>query len=62
MRRRVGIEIARAIIAGDVWLARRMLGMGPRSYTVAECRAIIGACREAYRRYGCQLSLSEFLL
>ena len=59
---RLGILIARAIISGDVTLARKLRDTGPRYWTVAECRAVSGACREANRRYGCQLSLSEFLL
>lgn len=41
---RLGIQIARAIIAGDVDMARRLVAMGPRYWSVAECRAVAGAC------------------
>ncbi len=59
---RLGIQIAKAILAGDVSLARKLRDTGPRHWSVAECRAIAGACREANRRYGSELSLSQFLL
>ena len=54
------ILAARHILRGDVHFARLEL-VGWTSFSPAEGRAIIGACREANRRYGCKLDWSAFL-
>lgn len=56
---RTGVIVARAILTGDVTRAR-LEAAGRTSWSVAEARAIEGACREANRRWGCDLSLSQF--
>ena len=59
--RRLGIVVARAIIAGDLDRARREAA-GRRSWGVSEARAIVGACRVARERFaGCSVTFSEFL-
>lgn len=55
------IAAARAVIAGDVQRARELL-IGWRTFAVCEARAMIGACREAKRRYGCDISWTSFLI
>lgn len=54
------IAAARAVIRGDVQRARELL-IGWRSFSVCEARAMIGACREAGRRYGIEVSWTSFL-
>lgn len=54
-----GILVAKIILTGDVTLARAE-ARGRLSWTVSEARAIGGACREANRRWGCDLSLEQF--
>lgn len=56
----VAILAARSIVRGDIQTARLEL-VGWTSFSPAEGRAIIGACREANRRYGCKLDWSAFL-
>jgi hypothetical protein len=55
----LGIVVARTILTGDITGARREAA-GRTVWTVAESRAIAGACREANRRWGCDLSLAQF--
>lgn len=55
------IAAARAVIAGDVQRARELL-IGRRSFAVCEARAMIGACKEAGRRYGISISWTSFLI
>lgn len=56
------ILAARLIIKGDVALARaEVASFRTAGFTVAESRALIGACREANRRYGCDLNFTSFL-
>lgn len=54
------IIAARHIVRGDIQSARLEL-VGWTSFSPVEGRAIIGACREANRRYGCKLDWSAFL-
>ena len=54
------IIAARHIVRGDIQSARLEL-VGWTSLSPAEGRAIIGACREANRRYGCKLDWAAFL-
>lgn len=56
----LAIVAARNIIAGDVQFARDLL-RGCRALPVAEARAMIGACKEAGKRYGCELKWTSFL-
>ena len=42
--KKIGIQVARAILTGDVDAARR-LAHGRMSWSVPEARAITGACR-----------------
>lgn len=55
------ILAARSIVRGDVQSARLALA-GWTSFSPAEGRAIIGACREANRRYNCKLEWAAFML
>lgn len=56
------ILIARTLLTGDVTAARNLaFRMGRLSFSAAECRAVTGACREANRRWGCDLRMEEFL-
>jgi hypothetical protein len=58
------IIVARAIVGGDVQSARQDAAAhrarNGAAVTSAEGRALIGACAEAHRRYGCQLDWREF--
>lgn len=56
---KTGILVARAILAGDVSLARQYAA-GRSSWSVPEARAINGACREANRRWSCGLAFTQF--
>ena len=56
---KLGVVVARTILTGDITLARREAA-GRCSWSVSEARAITGACREANRRWGCELSLKQF--
>lgn len=53
-----GVRLAKSILAGDVDYARRLARC---SYTVAESRAIVGACRVANEKFGTSLTLAEFI-
>jgi hypothetical protein len=58
-----GILVARVIMTGDVGTARlvaKIAGPNP-SWTPAECRAVIGACREMNRRHGCSIDWRAIL-
>lgn len=56
---RVGILVARTILAGDISLARQY-AVGRSSWSAPEARAISGACREANRRWSCGLAFEQF--
>ena len=57
-----GVQVARAIAAGDVSTARNLVSLYRRSWrTVPEARAIIGACRYANEAYGVYLNHYDFL-
>jgi hypothetical protein len=56
---KLGILVARAVLAGDVSLARQHAA-GRVSWSVPEARAITGACREANRRWSCGLAFEQF--
>jgi len=63
---KVGIQVARLIMSGQVGEARAIssmhVGSPKRSWTVAEARAISGACKYARIHYhGCNVTLSEFM-
>lgn len=47
----LGVLVAREILKGDFSSARSMAG-GRSSWTVTEARALLGACKEAGRRWG----------
>jgi hypothetical protein len=53
--------VARAILSGDMDLARSTAGTHRTAWSVAECRAVIGATKEANRRWGCGLTWQSFL-
>jgi hypothetical protein len=57
------ILAARAIVQGDVSTARALLAghKWGSAFRVCEARAIIGACREAGRRYGCSIDPRSIL-
>jgi hypothetical protein len=56
-----GIAVARAIASGDVSYARALVGMYSRSSrTVAELRAIAGACGYINRAYGANVDRVDF--
>lgn len=56
------VRIARTILTGDVSAARALsFRMDRSSFRPAECRAVSGACREANRRWGTDLTMEEFL-
>lgn len=56
-----GIAVARAIASGDVSYARTLVGMYLlRSRSVAEVRAIGGACDYINREYGATLAPVDF--
>lgn len=54
------IMAARCIVRGDVSAARDY-AQGKRLATVAEARALAGACSYAKRRYGARLRWTEFI-
>lgn len=57
---KVAIQVARLIMQGQVSEARMLAPK--RSLTIAEARAISGACKYARQHYhGCNVSLNEFL-
>lgn len=56
---KLGIQVARTILTGDVQLARS-LAAGRRSWSVAEARAIAGACREVSVRWNANLTFTSF--
>lgn len=57
------IIAARQIVKGDVSAARDSLRghRWPGAFRACEARAIIGACRAANARYGCNLDFRSFL-
>jgi len=56
----LGVQVAKAILSGDVSLARS-LAFGCYGWSVAEGRAIVGACRAAQARFeGCSVQPAEF--
>lgn len=59
MAKRLGTQVARAIVAGDVTQARE-LARELTSVSVAEGRAITGAVRHSNARYGSTLVVEEF--
>lgn len=55
------IHAARAVVRGDVSRARaELVGCVP-AFRVYELRALQGACREANRRYGCEIDWRELV-
>lgn len=58
------ILAARLIVKGDVSQARAEVAahhVYKAGFTVAEVRALNGACMEANRRYGCDIKWTSFL-
>ena len=55
---KIGIQVARTILTGDITAACRLASRS--AWSVAEARAIAGACREANRRWGCTLAFEQF--
>lgn len=59
MKTRLGIHVARALVAGDASLARA-LACGCWHWSVAEARAIAGAVRFANERYDARINVMDF--
>lgn len=59
MKTLLGIHVARAIMAGDVSLARA-LACGIWSWSVPEARAIAGSVRAANKRWNAGLDVMDF--
>lgn len=55
----LGTLVARAILAGDISLARA-LACGIGSWSIPEARGIAGAVREANRRWNAKLDVWSF--
>ena len=60
MAKKLGVLVARSIVAGDVQTARE-LARRLTSVSVAEGRAITGAIRFSNDRFGSDLSVQEFI-
>lgn len=60
---KLGVQIARNIVRGDVSTARALFNRAPRpvSWSVPEARAIAGACRYANNKWGAPVTLEQFL-
>lgn len=57
----LGTQVARAIMSGDVDFARQLARLREtRTWTVAEVRGIIGACKAANKRWNCSLEWGSF--
>jgi len=56
----LGTQIARAIVAGDLSLARA-LACGVHTWTPAESRGIVGACVYANRVFGARIDPQSIL-
>ncbi len=56
----IGIQVARAIISGDVSIART-LASGIYHWSVPEARAIVGACNHANKVFDSHLNAESFL-
>mgnify|MGYP000846846927 FL=1 len=57
----LGIIIARAIVSGDVDLARKYAATNRIGWSVAEARAIGGACRYAQTTWGAPVAFEQFI-
>lgn len=59
----LGVQVARTLLTGDVSAARKLAATNRwgTAWTVPEARAITGACREANRRWGCNLNAQAIL-
>lgn len=59
----LGVYIARRLVRGDAHAARVLFLTAPKpvSWTVAEARAIAGACRYAREQWGAPVSFDQFL-